>query len=395
MVDDGRGIPVDMHPSEKRPAVEVVLTTLHSGGKFDENSYKVSGGLHGVGVSVVNALSDRLSIEIKRHGRVWRQEYSRGVPTSTLEAIGTTDTTGTRITFHPDPEMFPSIEFSFEILSQRLRELSFLNAGIRIRIDDERAKDQSNDFRYEGGIRSFVGHLNKGKKPIHSEQIYLAGERISSSASAPSNQIEVALQYNETYNESVFTFANNINTAEGGTHLIGFRSALTRTVNRYIAAQSKNTKGEPESVTGDDLREGLTAVISVKLPQPQFEGQTKSKLGTAEVKSLVDSLVYEQLGIYLEEHPSEAKKIVDNSTLRVCAAARNARDLVRRKDTLDTFNLPGKLADVGRLKCDSSVERIRRRWASRRCGTGHSGGRDGLTSKRTDRPHFVESGTER
>ncbi len=348
VIDDGRGIPVDMHPTEKRPAVEVVLTTLHAGGKFDENSYKVSGGLHGVGISVVNALSDRLSVEIKRDGRVWRQEYSRGVPASALEVIGTTETTGTRVTFHPDPDVFPSVEFSFEILSQRLRELSFLNAGIRIRIDDERARDQTHDFCYAGGIRSFVEHLNKSKKPIHGEPIFLSGER-----SFPDRDrsvavgIEVALQYNETYNESVFAFANNINTAEGGTHLIGFRTALTRAVNRYITAHARNTKGEPESVSGDDLREGLTAVISVKLPQPQFEGQTKSKLGTAEVKSLVDSLVYEQLGTYLEEHPSEARRIVDKviEAARARAAARKARDLVRRKGALDSFSLPGKLAD--------------------------------------------------
>ena len=347
VTDDGRGIPVDEHPTEKRPAAEVVMMTLHAGGKFNENTYKVSGGLHGVGVSVVNALSDRLELEIKRSGKVWRQTYSRGVPTQPLTPIGITDKTGTRVTFHPDPEIFASTEFSFDVLSQRLRELSFLNAGIRIQITDERS-GKAHDFRYEGGIVSFVEHLNRSRTPLHRPPIYISGQReFETRGRKVPVIIEVAVQYNETYNESVFSFANNINTVEGGTHLIGFRTALTRSVNRYIASQSKNGKSEAESVSGDDVREGLTAVISVKLPQPEFEGQTKSKLGTSEVRGLVETLVYEQLGAYLEENPQIAKqvtaKVVDAARAR--AAARKARDLARRKGALADYSLPGKLAD--------------------------------------------------
>ena len=347
VTDDGRGIPVDEHPTEKRPAAEVVMMTLHAGGKFNENTYKVSGGLHGVGVSVVNALSDRLELEIKRSGKVWRQTYSRGVPTQPLTPIGITDKTGTRVTFHPDPEIFASTEFSFDVLSQRLRERAFLNAGIRIQITDERS-GKAHDFRYEGGIVSFVEHLNRSRTPLHRPPIYISGQReFETRGRKVPVIIEVAVQYNETYNESVFSFANNINTVEGGTHLIGFRTALTRSVNRYIASQSKNGKSEAESVSGDDVREGLTAVISVKLPQPEFEGQTKSKLGTSEVRGLVETLVYEQLGAYLEENPQIAKqvtaKVVDAARAR--AAARKARDLARRKGALADYSLPGKLAD--------------------------------------------------
>ncbi len=347
VVDDGRGIPVDEHPTEKRPAAEVVMMTLHAGGKFNENTYKVSGGLHGVGVSVVNALSDRLELEIKRNGKVWRQTYARGVPTEPLTAIGTTDKTGTRVTFHPDPEIFATTEFSFDVLSQRLRELSFLNAGIRIQITDERS-GKSHDFCYEGGIVSFVEHLNRSRTPLHRPPIYISGQReFEVRGRKVPVIIEVAVQYNETYNESVFSFANNINTVEGGSHLIGFRTALTRSLNRYIASQAKNGKSEAESVSGDDVREGLTAVISVKLPQPEFEGQTKSKLGTSEVRGLVETLVYDQLGAYLEENPQIAKqvtaKVVDAARAR--AAARKARDLARRKGALADYSLPGKLAD--------------------------------------------------
>jgi DNA gyrase subunit B len=345
--DDGRGIPVDEHPSEKRSAAEVVMTTLHSGGKFNENSYKVSGGLHGVGISVVNALSELLELEIRRGGTVWRQIYHRGVPEAPLAPIGTTDRTGTRVTFHPDSQIFQSTEFSFDVLSQRLRELSFLNAGIKIHIKDERS-EKSHDFCYAGGIVSFVEHLNLSRQALHQPPIFMSGERkFESHGHETAVSIEVALQYNDTYNESVFCFANNINTVEGGSHLIGFRIALTRALNRYLTGQKKNGKGEAESVSGDDVREGLTAVISVKLPQPEFEGQTKTKLGTSEVRGLVEALVYEQLASYLEENPAIARlviaKVVDAARAR--AAARKARDLARRKGALSDFSLPGKLAD--------------------------------------------------
>jgi DNA gyrase subunit B len=347
VTDDGRGIPVDLHATEKRPAAEVVMTTLHAGGKFDDSAYKVSGGLHGVGVSVVNALSEWLELEIRRDGKVWRQVYRRGEPAAPLEAIGTTDRTGTRVTFLPDAQVFHTIDFSFDVLSQRLRELSFLNAGLRIHIVDERT-GKSHDFCYEGGIVSFVEHLNRARAPLHRPPILMAGERsfVSGGREVPVS-IEIALQYNESYNEAVYAFANNINTIEGGSHLIGFRTALTRTLNRYIAAHHKNGKDTPEAISGDDTREGLTAVISVKLPQPEFEGQTKTKLGTGEVRGLVEALVYEKLADYLEENPAIAKpiigKILDASRAR--AAARKARDLARRKGALSDHSLPGKLAD--------------------------------------------------
>jgi DNA gyrase subunit B len=345
--DDGRGIPVDHHPTECRPAAEVVMTTLHAGGKFNEKSYKVSGGLHGVGVSVVNALSRKLELEIRRNGEVWRQTYQRGETDGPLEVIGTTDKTGTTVTFHPDEDVFSSIDFSFDILSQRLRELSFLNAGIRIQITDERS-NKSHDFCYEGGIVSFVEHLNRSRSPLHVPPIFLTAERsFSTHDREVPVSVEVALQYNDSYNESVFSFANNINTTEGGSHLVGFRTALTRTLNRYITNHLKNGKDAPDSVTGDDLREGLTAVISVKLPQPEFEGQTKSKLGTSEVRGIVEGVIYDQLGACLEENPKVAKpliaKVVDAARAR--EAARRARDLARRKGALSDFSLPGKLAD--------------------------------------------------
>ena len=347
VTDDGRGIPVDEHSKMKKPAAEVVMTVLHAGGKFDDSSYKVSGGLHGVGVSVVNALSEVLQLEIRRDGKVWRQSYRRGVPEGPLTAVGTTDKTGTKITFLPDREIFASIEFSFEVLSQRLRELSFLNAGVHVRIHDER-NGKAHDFRYEGGIVDFVKHLNHAKKPIHEPPILVSGTReFEARSGRVSVEIEIAFQYNESYNEAVFSFANNINTVEGGTHLVGFRTALTRSLNRYLASQAKNGKGQVESLSGDDAREGLTAVISVKIPQPEFEGQTKAKLGTTEVKGLVEALVYDQLGAWLEENPAAAKlvlaKVVDAARAR--AAARKARDLARRKGALDSYSLPGKLAD--------------------------------------------------
>ncbi len=347
VTDDGRGIPVEMHPTEKRPAAEVVMTTLHAGGKFDSKTYKVSGGLHGVGVSVVNALSQHLELEIRRDGKVWRQTYERGQPTSGVEEIGITENTGTRVTFTPDPEIFQQMDFSFDVLSQRLRELSFLNAGLRIKIVDERS-GKSHDFCYEGGIVSFVEHLNRARAPLHNPPIFVSGARsYESNHGEVPVQIEVALQYNESYNESVFSFANNINTVEGGTHLIGFRTALTRTLNRYLATQKKNGKDAREAISGEDTREGLTAVISVKLPQPEFEGQTKTKLGTSEVRGLVEGMLYDKLGEHLEENPATAKQILSKvqDAARARLAARKARDLARRKGALSDHSLPGKLAD--------------------------------------------------
>jgi DNA gyrase subunit B len=347
VTDDGRGIPVDEHPTEHRSAAEVVMTTLHAGGKFDDRAYQVSGGLHGVGVSVVNALSERLELEIRREGKVWRQTYRRGQPESPFEAIGTTEKTGTRVTFLPDSQIFSSTDFEFDVLSQRLRELSFLNAGLRIKISDERS-GKSHDFCYEGGIVSFVEHLNRTRAPLHRPPILLSGERsFVSGGKDVKVVIDIALQYNETYNESVYAFANNINTVEGGSHLIGFRTALTRTLNRYVAQQSKNGKEAAEAISGDDTREGLTAVISVKLPQPEFEGQTKTKLGTSEVRGLVEGLVYEQLSNFLEENPTVAKPLMAKiqDAARARQAARKARDLARRKGALSDHSLPGKLAD--------------------------------------------------
>ena len=347
VTDNGRGIPVDMHPTEKRPAAEVVMTTLHAGGKFNSETYKVSGGLHGVGVSVVNALSHRLALEIRRDGKVWRQTYERGQPTSGIDEIGTTENTGTRVTFAPDPQIFPMTEFSFDVLSQRLRELSFLNAGLRIQIRDERS-GKSHDFCYEGGIVSFVEHLNRARAPLHTPPIFVSGTRtFTSNHGEVPVQIEIALQYNESYNESVFSFANNINTVEGGSHLIGFRTALTRTLNRYLTNQKKNGKDSAETISGDDTREGLTAVISVKLPQPEFEGQTKTKLGTSDVRGLVEAILYDKLGDHLEENPTTAKQILSKiqDAARARLAARKARDLARRKGALSDHSLPGKLAD--------------------------------------------------
>ena len=346
VADDGRGIPVEMHPTEKRPAAEVVMTTLHAGGKFNDATYKVSGGLHGVGVSVVNALSERLELEIRRDGKVWRQTYRRGEPDCEFAEIGTTENRGTRVTFHPDPEIFASTEYSFDVLSQRLREMSFLNAGLRIKINDERS-GKSHDFCYEGGIVSFVEHLNRARSPLHRPPIYISAERsFPGKGSDISVSIEIALQYNDSYNEAVYSFANNINTVEGGTHLVGFRTALTRSLNRYITNHQKNGKDAPD-LGGDDTREGLTAVISVKLPQPEFEGQTKSKLGTSEVRGLVEGVLYEKLGDYLEENPQDAKTVVAKvmDAARARAAARKARDLARRKGALSDHSLPGKLAD--------------------------------------------------
>src|SRR5579864_6426035 len=337
VVDNGRGIPVDKMPNG-RSAAEVVLTVLHAGGKFDNESYKVSGGLHGVGVSVVNALSQELDLEIWRDGQVYKQQYQRGKPTGELEVTGTTKKRGTKITFRPDAEIFETTDFSFDTLAQRLRELAFLNAGILITLDDER-ETKSHKFQYDGGIISFVKYLNKNKAAVNEKPIFMKGDRDGIDA-------EIALQWNDGYSEAIYSFANNINTHEGGTHLSGFRSALTRTVNFY-AGKNNLTKDLKESITGDDIREGMTAVISVKLPHPQFEGQTKTKLGNTEVKGIVEAIVNDKLGAYLEENPSVAKRIIGKATdaARAREAARKARDLVRRKGALDGSSLPGKLAD--------------------------------------------------
>jgi DNA gyrase subunit B len=338
VVDNGRGIPVDMHPTEKKSAAEVVLTKLHAGGKFDKVSYKVSGGLHGVGLSVVNALSESLEVEIKRDGKVYYQRYKRGIPEEPLTETGTSKERGTRVTFRPDREIFENVEFDFDILSTRLRELAFLNRGVKITVEDARS-EKKHEFFYKGGITSFVEHLNRARAPIHAHVIYLQGVKEGVDA-------EVAMQWNDGYTENVFSYANNINTIEGGTHLIGFKSALTRTVNSYAIDHGLLKKDE-ENLQGEDVREGLTAVISVKVPEPQFEGQTKTKLGNSEVKGIVEALVNENLSSYLAEHPSEAKKIVMKAidAARVREATRKAKELARRKGALDSGSLPGKLAD--------------------------------------------------
>src|SRR5205809_4047037 len=336
--DNGRGIPVEMHEAEGVSAAQVVMTKLHAGGKFDKSAYKVSGGLHGVGVSVVNALSETLEMEVRRDGKVYFQRYHRGDPEAPIQETGVTDQRGTKITFKPDPLIFETTSFSFDILSQRLRELAFLNRGIHITIDDERDQ-KSHEFPYEGGIVSFVQHLNKAKTPIHPDVVYLQGAR-------DGIEIEIALQWNEGYAENVYAFANNINTIEGGTHLVGFKSALTRTINAYGVANGI-LKKDDEALQGDDVREGLTAVVSVKVPEPQFEGQTKTKLGNSEVKGTVEALVNDRLAVYLEEHPTEARRIVFKGieAARVREATRKAKDLARRKGALDGSGLPGKLAD--------------------------------------------------
>jgi DNA gyrase subunit B len=336
--DNGRGIPTEIHPTEGVSAAEVVLTKLHAGGKFDKSAYKVSGGLHGVGVSVVNALSEFLEVEIRREQKVFFQRYRRGAPEAALQEIGQTEVRGTKVTFKPDPEIFETVDFSFEILSQRLRELAFLNKGLRISIADERER-RSHEFFFEGGIVSFVEHLNRAKTPIHPDVIYLSGEREGVA-------IEIAMQWNEGYTESVFSFANNIGTIEGGTHLIGFKSALTRSLNSF-AVTGGLLKKEAESLQGEDVREGLTAIVSVKVPEPQFEGQTKTKLGNSEVKGLVEALVNDKLATYLERHTAEAKRIILKGVeaARIREATRKAKELARRKGALDSGNLPGKLAD--------------------------------------------------
>ncbi|OGW93434.1 MAG: DNA gyrase subunit B [Omnitrophica bacterium RIFCSPLOWO2_01_FULL_45_24] len=340
VIDDGRGIPVDIHKTQKKPALEVVMTTLHAGGKFDHKAYRVSGGLHGVGVSVVNALSEWLEVEVRRDGKIYHQEYERGKTASKVKIIGTAKNTGTRVTFKSDKEIFPSgINYSFDILSNRLRELAFLNKDLKIVLRDERAKGRVVEFKFSGGVVSFVEFLNKNKNVLHKKVIYFSKEK-------DGVQAEVAMQYNDSYAESIFTFANNINTTEGGTHLTGFKSALTRTINQYC--RSKNLfKNEEGSIAGDDAREGLSAVVSVKVPNPQFEGQTKTKLGNSEVEGIVESIVNEALGSFLEENPPVANKIIEKAVLaaRAREAARKARELTRRKGALEGASLPGKLAD--------------------------------------------------
>ncbi len=337
VTDKGRGIPTGMHPTEGRSAAEVVLTTLHAGGKFENDAYKISGGLHGVGVSVVNALADWLEVEIRQHGKVFQQRYKRGAPEADLEMVGKTTRTGTTITYHPDPEIFPEQDHVYDVLARRMREMAFLNKGLTIKINDERT-EQSDNFCYEGGIVSFVEHLNENKKTSH-PPVYL--EKVKNKVT-----IEIAFQFNDGYAENLFSFANNINTREGGTHLSGFKASITRSVNAYATANNL-LKGVKESISGEDIREGLTAVVSVKVPQPQFEGQTKSKLGNSEVKGYVESAVNEFLSTYFEENPQVARRVVDKAinAARAREAARKAKDLIRRKSVLESSTLPGKLAD--------------------------------------------------
>ncbi|MFH0827092.1 MAG: DNA topoisomerase (ATP-hydrolyzing) subunit B [Candidatus Omnitrophota bacterium] len=337
VTDNGRGIPVDIHKTEKKPAVEVALTKLHAGGKFDHRVYKVSGGLHGVGVSVVNALSDWLEVEIKRDGKTYHQRYERGKTVSRLTVIGKSQHTGTKVTFRPDRTIFSKIEFSYDTLAQRLRELAFLNKGLKIKLEDERT-DKESVFEFGGGIVSFIDYLNKNKNPLHNKAIYFLKEQ-------DEVILEGALQYNDGYAETLYSFANNINTAEGGTHLSGFKSALTRAINQY--AKSKNLLKDDITIAGEDAREGLTAVVSVKVPNPQFEGQTKTKLGNSEVEGLVASASLEALSGFFEENPSIANKIIDKVIVasRAREAARKARELTRRKGALEGAGLPGKLAD--------------------------------------------------
>jgi len=338
VTDNGRGIPTDFHEQAQKSAAEVVMTVLHAGGKFDNDSYKVSGGLHGVGVSVVNALSMRLDLEIWRGGNVYEQSYERGRPVTEFRRTGTTKRRGTKITFLPDSEIFETLEFSYDTIAARLRELSFLNRGLEIVLEDLRS-DRREEFKYEGGISSFIEYLNRNKNALHPKPIYFETKK-------EEIIVEVAMQYNDGYSETIFSFANNINTHEGGSHLSGFKSALTRTINAYAQAQDL-LKDLKENPTGEDVREGLVAVVSVKLRNPQFEGQTKTKLGNSEIKGLVENAVNESLGAFLEENPAVARRILTKAVeaARAREAARKARDLTRRKGALDTALLPGKLAD--------------------------------------------------
>ncbi|HHV56728.1 MAG TPA: DNA topoisomerase (ATP-hydrolyzing) subunit B [Firmicutes bacterium] len=336
--DNGRGIPVEIHPQVGKPAVEVVMTMLHAGGKFGGEGYKVSGGLHGVGVSVVNALSEWLEVEVRRGGHVYRQTYRRGEPTSDLAVVGDSDETGTTVRFIPDREIFPDRTFSFDTLAQRLRELAFLTRGLKISLKDE-VSGQENVYQFDGGIEEFVRHLNKNKDVLHEPPIYFERRREDAS-------VEVALQYNDGYVENIFTYANNIHTQEGGAHEAGFKTALTRVIGDYIRKNNLLKNGDP-ALTGEDVREGLVAVVSVKLVNPQFEGQTKTKLGNPEMRSFVDAVVSEGLGTFLDENPAVARRIIDKvlAASRAREAARRARELTRRKSALEVTSLPGKLAD--------------------------------------------------
>ena len=339
ITDNGRGIPVDIHPELKKPAVEIVMTMLHSGGKFDKKSYKVSGGLHGIGISVVNALSEWVEVIVQRDGHVYKQKFAFGKKATELEVIGDSQNTGTQVTFLPDKNIFETTNFQYDILANRLRELAFLNAGLKIQIIDVR-NNKEETFQYEGGVKSFVQFLNKSKTPIVQDVIYFRKEK-------EKTEVEIAMQYNDGYQENIFSFVNNINTIEGGTHLEGFKTALTRTINTYIVKKKLNGKNNNTGLTGEDVREDLTAIISVKILEPQFEGQTKAKLGNSEVKGLVDSLVYENLTNYFEENPTIAMQIVGKSlnAARAREAAKKARELTRRKSVLESGSLPGKLAD--------------------------------------------------
>jgi len=339
VVDNGSGIPVEEHPKTKKSTVETVLTVLHAGGKFDSDAYKVSGGLHGVGVSVVNALSEWLEVEVCRDGKIHRQRFARGAKTTELEVVGNTKKQGTTITFKPDYEIFEEINFDYNTLQHRLRELAFLNKGVKIILEDKREKDKKETYHYEGGIKEFVKYLNKNKKPLHSKIIYKEVEN-------KDNVIEFAIQYTDAYSEGIYTFANNINTQEGGTHLSGFKASLTRVVNDY-ARKNNILKEKDENLKGEDIREGITAILSVKISDPQFEGQTKTKLGNSEMRGIVESTVNEHLTYFLDENPQVAKYIIEKAikSAKAREAARKARELTRRKNALDSMALPGKLAD--------------------------------------------------
>ena len=340
VVDDGRGIPVDVHPTEKVPGVELAMTVLHAGGKFDKSNYKVSGGLHGVGVSVVNALSEWLEVEVRRDGRLWHQRYHKGIKQKELEEMGPAEGTGTRVFFRPDREIFTETHFNLETLSARLREMAFLNKGLRISILDERLDEPVEEvFQYEGGLAAFVNYLRGSRQPLHEPPLYFEAEK-------PEAEIELAMQYDEGFSENTHTFVNNINTHEGGTHLTGLKAALTRTLNDY-AKKNNLLKKADQSLSGDDVREGMTCVLSVRVMEPQFEGQTKTKLGNSEVRGAVETAVNEQLAIWLDENPKAAKAIIEKSlqAARARAAARKARDLARKKNALEGGVLPGKLAD--------------------------------------------------
>lgn len=338
VIDNGIGIPTGIHPKTGKSTVETVLTVLHAGGKFGDGAYKVSGGLHGVGISVVNALSEWLEVTVEREGNIYNQRFERGVSQGDLKVVGSSDKTGTSITFMPDSTIFDEIEFKYDTLEYRLRELAFLNKAVRIKFKDERY-DRSDEFYYEGGIKAFVEYMNRNKSPIHPDIIYFEGEKDGSA-------VELAMQYTTEYSENILSFANNINTHEGGSHLSGLRSALTRVVNEYGRSQNM-IKEKEENLTGDDVREGVTAILSVKLTEPQFEGQTKTKLGNSEMRGIVESLVAEGLNRFLEENPKEAKIIVDKAirSARVREAAKRARELTRRKNVLESSSLPGKLSD--------------------------------------------------